>query len=84
VIGHINDYVMTIAAAVEEQTATTNEMVRSVANAAGGSDQITTSIRGVADAAQSTTRGAADSRSATTDLSRMAAELHTLVGRFQC
>ncbi len=36
VIGQINDYQLTIASAVEEQTATTNEMSRSVAEAAAG------------------------------------------------
>ena len=37
VIGEINDFQATIAAAVEEQTATTNEMNRNVAEAASGS-----------------------------------------------
>ena len=36
VIGEINDFQATIAAAVEEQTATTNEMNRNVAEAASG------------------------------------------------
>ena len=38
VIAQINDYQTTIASAVEEQTATTNEMSRSVGEAATGSD----------------------------------------------
>ncbi|WNB85222.1 methyl-accepting chemotaxis protein [Cellulomonas sp. ATA003] len=37
IIASINDYQMTIASAVEEQTATTNEMSRSVTEAATGS-----------------------------------------------
>ncbi len=37
IIGRIDDYQTTIASAVEEQTATTNEMSRSVAEAATGS-----------------------------------------------
>ncbi len=40
VIGQINDFQLTIASAVEEQTATTNEMSRSVGEAAQGSGQI--------------------------------------------
>ena len=37
VIGQTNDFQLTIASAVEEQTATTNEMSRSVEEAAQGS-----------------------------------------------
>jgi methyl-accepting chemotaxis protein len=40
IIGSINDYQLTIASAVEEQTATTNEMSRNVAEAATGSGEI--------------------------------------------
>ncbi|MFD2091257.1 methyl-accepting chemotaxis protein, partial [Blastococcus deserti] len=46
VIGQINDFQLTIASAVEEQTATTNEMSRSVGEAADGSGQIATNIGG--------------------------------------
>jgi hypothetical protein len=42
VIGQINDYQLTIASALEEHTATTNEMSRSVQEAAGGSTEIAT------------------------------------------
>ena len=40
IIASINDYQLTIASAVEEQTATTNEMSRNVAEAATGSGEI--------------------------------------------
>ncbi len=40
IITSINDYQLTIASAVEEQTATTNEMARNVAEAATGSGEI--------------------------------------------
>ncbi|CAB4913573.1 unannotated protein [freshwater metagenome] len=40
VIAQINDYQLTIASAVEEQTATTQEMSRSVAEAAAGTTEI--------------------------------------------
>ena len=40
VIGRINDIQTTIASAVEEQTATTNEIARSVTEAAGGANGI--------------------------------------------
>lgn len=55
IITTISDHQTTIAAAVEEQTATTAEMVRSVTSAAAGSDQIAQAITDVSDAAESTT-----------------------------
>jgi methyl-accepting chemotaxis protein len=83
VIGRVNDYTTTIAAAVEEQTATTNEMARSVAEAADGSGQIAENITGVAAAAQATTAGIADSQIAANELARMATDLQSVVGQFR-
>jgi uncharacterized phage infection (PIP) family protein YhgE len=40
-----------IAAAVEEQTATTNEMAKSLANTAGGAGHVSSNVQAVADAA---------------------------------
>ncbi len=82
VIGQINDYQLTIASAVEEQTATTNEMSRSVAEAAGGSTEIAANITGVSAAADSTTQALGQTRVAVGELSRMASDLRTTVGRF--
>lgn len=48
IIASINDYQMTIASAVEEQTATSQEMRRGVSVAADGSQAIATSITDVA------------------------------------
>jgi len=84
VIGQINDYQLTIASAVEEQTATTNEMSRSVAEAAGGTTEIATTITGVSGAAESTTQALGQTRVAVDELSRMATDLRTTVGRFTC
>ncbi len=81
-IGSINDYQLTIASAVEEQTATTNEMSRSVAEAASGSTEIAANITGVSTAAGSTTQALGQTRVAVDELSRMATELRTTVGRF--
>ncbi|SFQ02887.1 Methyl-accepting chemotaxis protein (MCP) signalling domain-containing protein, partial [Geodermatophilus dictyosporus] len=72
----------TIASAVEEQTATTNEMSRSVQEAAHGSGQIADNISGVSGAADSTTQALTQTRSAVDELSRMAADLRTSVARF--
>ncbi len=82
VIGQINDYQLTIASAVEEQTATTSEMSRSVSEAAQGSGQIADNITGVSTAADSTTQALTQTRAAVDELSRMAADLRTTVGRF--
>jgi methyl-accepting chemotaxis protein len=83
VIGQINDFQTTIASAVEEQTATTSEMSRSVNEAAAGSGQIAENISGVSTAAEATTQALTQTRTAVDELSRMAADLRTSVGRFQ-
>lgn len=48
IVEQINNYQGTIASSVEEQTATTNEMSRSVTEAATGANDIATNIAGVA------------------------------------
>ena len=83
IIGQINDIQHQIASAVEEQTATTNEIGRNIAEAARGSSDITRNITGVAQAAQSTSAGANDTQRAASELSAMAVELQRLVARFR-
>jgi methyl-accepting chemotaxis protein len=83
IIGKINDYQPTIASAVEEQSATTDEMNRNVAEAATGAGEIAQNITGVASATQQTTDAVADAQAASEDLARMSAELQALVGRFR-
>jgi methyl-accepting chemotaxis protein len=82
VIGQINDFQATIAAAVEEQTATTNEMNRNVADAATASGEIASNIAGVADAAGSTSEGVTRAEQAAAELARLSDDLGQLVGRF--
>ncbi len=82
IIDKIAEIQTTIASAVEEQTATTNEMGRNVTEAAKGSAEIAQNITGVAQAAIATSQGAADSLRASTELARMASDLQTLVGKF--
>ena len=82
IVGQISDRQTTIASAVEEQTATTNEMSRSVQEAAGGSTEIATNITGVSSAADATTHALGQTRTAVDELSRMASDLRTTVGRF--
>jgi methyl-accepting chemotaxis protein len=83
VINQINDISGTIATAVEEQNATTNEMSRNVTEAAQGSGEITSNIGGVAEAAQSTTRGATDTQKASQQLVETSAQLRRLVEQFK-
>lgn len=82
IIGQINDIQNAIASAVEEQTATTNEIARSVGTAAQGTAEITTSVGSVAELASAASAGTADTERAAAELARMAAELQQLVGRF--
>ncbi|HXM63201.1 MAG TPA: methyl-accepting chemotaxis protein [Terriglobales bacterium] len=83
VINQVNDISGTIATAVEEQNATTNEMSRNVSEAAQGSGEITSNIARVAEAAQSTTHGATDTQKAAQQLVEMSTQLRNLVGQFK-
>jgi methyl-accepting chemotaxis protein len=83
IIRQINDIQTVIAASVEEQSATTNEIGRSVTEAAAGSTEIARSITGVAETAQGVTQGAAETHRAAQDLSRLASDLFGLVSQFR-
>ncbi|HWY53153.1 MAG TPA: methyl-accepting chemotaxis protein [Terriglobales bacterium] len=83
VINQINDISGTIATAVEEQNATTNEMSRNVSEAATGSGEITSNISGVAQAAESTSQGARDTHKAAQELVQMSTQLRSMVEQFK-
>ncbi|MFO0803205.1 MAG: methyl-accepting chemotaxis protein [Gemmataceae bacterium] len=83
IINQINDIQNTIASAVEEQTATTGEITRNVTEAAKGSNEIAQNVTVVAHAARGTTEGAANTKSSADELSRLAAQLQTLVSQFK-
>ena len=83
IILQLNDISGTIAAAVEQQSATTNEMSRNVQEAAQGSAEISQNIQGVAVAADSTTQGAQNTLTAAQRLAEMATELRRLVDQFK-
>ncbi|MBT0769863.1 methyl-accepting chemotaxis protein [Kineosporia sp. J2-2] len=83
VIAQINDFQTTIAAAVEEQSATTTTMSRSVGDAAQGATGIAGNIASVAEATRSTTATLTEADAAVEQLDRVAAELRTAVGRFR-
>jgi methyl-accepting chemotaxis protein len=83
IINQISDFQTTIASAVEEQTATTNEIARNVNQVALGSSEIARNITSVADAATSTTTSASNTQTAAIQLSKTASELQELVGQFK-
>ncbi|WP_034610832.1 methyl-accepting chemotaxis protein [Cellulomonas sp. URHD0024] len=82
VIESINDVAMVIAAAIEEQTATTNEMSRGVTEAATGSGEIATNISGVASSAASSSQTLGQMGDAVNELARMSTDLRTRVSAF--
>jgi methyl-accepting chemotaxis protein len=83
IIASINDYQVTIASAVEEQTATTNEMSRNVADASAGTGQIAENIVGVSQAAATTTEAVSQAHAAVAEIARMSADLRNAVGQFK-
>jgi methyl-accepting chemotaxis protein len=83
VINQINAIQATIASAVEEQTATTNEIIRSMTEAAGGSTEIASNISGIAATARDASSGASTSLEAASELARMSQELEYLVNQFR-
>ncbi len=81
-IDQIAELQTTIASAVEEQAAVTNEIARSMTNAEGGMGSISTSIGEVASATGAAASGAHDTAQASEELSQMAGDLRVLVGAF--
>jgi methyl-accepting chemotaxis protein len=82
VIAKINDYQTTIASAMEEQTATTGEMSRSIAVVASGSGRIAENITDVANASADSLEGVIQTRQASEEVARTAETLRGLVGTF--
>ncbi len=83
VIRRISDYQSSIAGAVEEQTATTAEMGRSVGVAADGAGGIAASIEVVADSSARTADGVVHAQRAVVELTSVAGELTRRVGEFR-
>ncbi|MCA1983187.1 methyl-accepting chemotaxis protein [Nocardioides nematodiphilus] len=83
VIDRINEIQTSIAAAVEQQTATTNDISRSVTEAAAGSHGIAGDISEVAVAANRTLTGAGATAQAATSLTGAAGTLDRLLAGFR-
>ncbi|KMO31681.1 chemotaxis protein [Methylobacterium variabile] len=71
-----------IAAAVEQQDAATQEIVRNVAQASAGTGEVTANIAGVAGAAEETGAAAAQVLTSASELSRQSEHLSAEVHRF--
>ncbi len=83
IMAKVNHAQTTIASAVEEQTATTSEIGRTVNEAAVGSGEIAQNIAGVADVTKQTSVGATSTLEASAHLSEMAGRLESLVGGYR-
>ena len=83
VISQISDIQNSIASAVEEQSATTSEISRNLAEAASGGVEITRNVGGVAEAARTTTAAATDTQRSAQSLEAMASELQALIAQFK-
>ncbi|QGY05837.1 HAMP domain-containing protein [Methylobacterium mesophilicum SR1.6/6] len=81
-IREINGVAIAIAAAVEEQGAATQEIVRNIAHATRGATEVTGTIAGVAEASERTGVAADHVLTAATALSRQSERLSAEVGRF--
>ncbi len=83
IIHQIHESQNSIAGAVAEQTATTNEIGRTVEDTVRGSATIATHIGTVASTSESASRSARQTEEAAAGLARLAAGLEKLVGQFK-
>src|SRR5690606_7554854 len=82
IIAQINDYQLSIASAVEQQSATTNEMSRGVTEAATGSGEIAVNIGSVADVTRGANETVTQLTTAADELARLSANLQTRLAQF--
>ncbi|MFV0287240.1 MAG: methyl-accepting chemotaxis protein, partial [Demequina sp.] len=83
IVKQINDFQMTIASAVEEQTATTGEMSRGVAEAASGSGDIASNISSVAQSAADSAQVLDQIGASVNELAELSSKLRTSVEIFK-
>ncbi|MFN7932267.1 MAG: methyl-accepting chemotaxis protein [Bryobacteraceae bacterium] len=83
IIGQINEISAVIAAAVEEQSATTTEINRNMGSAVASVSEISHNIGGVAEAALGTTRDASQTKQASEMMKTLAEDLERVVSRFR-
>ncbi len=81
IIQRINEIQTVVTSAVEEQSATTNEMVGSLSQAAQSGQAVAGSVSQVAESANRTAEGAARANSAAANLGKLADDLRGLMRR---
>jgi methyl-accepting chemotaxis protein len=82
IMGDIDSFTASIAAAVDQQNAATTDISRNIGQAAAGTASVAQSIAGTAAASENTNRSADLVLTTASDLSRQAAELRSSVDRF--
>jgi methyl-accepting chemotaxis protein len=83
IVARISDFATTIASAVEEQTATTNEMARNVTETADAAGHIAVNITQVSAGSASTSEAAGEASRTTQAVSTVVADLKRTVDSFQ-
>ncbi len=83
VITRIGDYQNTIAAAVEQQSATATTMRDMMTRTATAADEIATNLQAVTTAAEQTSGAVAHNQAVVADLADMGTQLRTLVSQFR-
>jgi methyl-accepting chemotaxis protein len=83
ITGRLGDFQTMIASAVEEQTATTNEMSRNITQSATNSADIAANIANISSAARSTSSGVVDIQGETQELTKLSRGLRVLVDQFR-
>jgi methyl-accepting chemotaxis protein len=83
IIEQINNYQLAISTSVEEQSLTSEEVTRSVTEAATGSSAIAEDVTQMTMAAADSAAASAHSRQAASKLAGLAEELQEIVNRFQ-
>jgi methyl-accepting chemotaxis protein len=82
IIERVSHYQITIASAVEEQTATTAEMNRNVGRAATASADISSQITAVAKEAEETTSGIGQAEESALEMARLSTQLREATSHF--
>ena len=81
-IQQIEEVATSVSAAVEEQSAATNEIVRNVHEASTGTREVAGNVEGVTEAARETETAAGEMRAAAGDLSERSRQLRGQVDKF--
>jgi methyl-accepting chemotaxis protein len=81
-IGRVNELQNMIAASVEEQATTSNEMARNISLAAEGASEISNGITSVADASRSSTKDVEETERAAGTLATLSDDLQNMISAF--